>query len=82
MGKLAVERPETTEAFEKMLGGQAPLPWRLVTENTEWVYVEDFHGAMVFNLSMFSKADAIKVGSAIIVAVNTCGGFKLEPNEP
>lgn len=74
MGNLRFERPETTEAFAAMVKDVAPLPWTI-----NGSYVTDANDNAILG-AISTRPETVL--NAVIVAVNTCGGFRFGRTEP
>lgn len=76
MTDLRFQEPATTEEFCRWLSAmQAPLPWR---EGADPGDLLDANGEQVAIVALSrDPLTAAEVGRAILVAVNTCGGFRV-----
>ena len=77
--QLRVESPDLHAQFQAMCP-EAPLPWERGTGRKRWAIV-DATGEEVCGFDG-SAEETPRLMAMIILAVNTCGGFKAQLEEP
>ncbi|NGO50481.1 hypothetical protein [Allomesorhizobium camelthorni] len=80
MGDLRVENPKTTEAFVAALAEQmVKLPLGVSEDEPGVVFDADGETVFVVDVNNERPDDQVEqIAMWIVLAVNTCGGFKLE----
>jgi hypothetical protein len=73
---LRVENPHLTDDFQRLANAiQSPLPW--TSDDQEPGVLRDANGDLLL-AACGSPAEAKVICALIMLAVNTCGGFKAE----
>ena len=77
MSYLRFDNPETTEDFVALVPASTPLPWSIGPDESDFVIV-DANGHAVCDCHYYFKdgRDTQRLLAAIVLAVNTCAGFK------
>jgi len=71
--RLAVADVRLTDEFRRMAKAcKAPLPWDVDAHGR----VYDARGWVILNLEIAGEQDRLVAAHLIVLAVNTCGGFR------
>lgn len=71
--RLKVSDVRLSDQFAKMAKAcKAPLPWNV----DDLGHVHDARGLVIMDLYLGGAQDALDCAHLIVLAVNTCGGFK------
>lgn len=80
MTDLRIDSPQTTEAFVDLLSAlNVRMPLALDDENIGAVIDADGRDVLTVDVNSDRKdEEVVQIAAFIVVAVNTCGGFRAE----
>ncbi len=81
MAELQFERPVSTDDFRLLLADKAPLPWRLSSAPGCLLDAAGAEILAVDHMGDLNLPDAVAavIAMAVLIAVNACGGFAVQP---
>lgn len=81
MAELLFEQPVSTGEFRVLLADKAPLPWRLSSAQGCLLDATGAEILAIDHVGDLNLPDAVAtvIATAVLIAVNACGGFAAQP---